>query len=153
MKTNLSLTFVIGFLMFAFSHTTAQAQILNTKSDIINTHGTPFCSGISENGDPYLYYKYPVTTKSSGTFDQRKVLFFKENENGEEICYKWKILEPASETKYNMFSFSRDLVQTDEMQWKDFGKSIIYDMEEKNGVCRITARYDNEVSLVKTYKM
>jgi hypothetical protein len=152
MKTKFKTLLGLGLLFFIFSFT-ADAQILESRSDIIETYGTPFCSGISENGDSYLYYKYPVTTKNSGTFDQRKVLFFKKNDKGDEICYKWKILEPSTETKYNIFSFSRDLVQTDEMQWKDFGKSIIYDLEEKNGICKITASYDNEVSLVKTYKV
>lgn len=150
MKTNIKLLGIV--LMFLIFNQTADAQILQTRSDVIKSYGTPFSSGVTKSGDNYLFYKIPVTTKTSGTYEQRRVLFFKENENGTQICYKFKIIEPSSETAYNIFSFTRNLVQIDDNQWKDYGKGIIYELKEKNGVCKITAWYDNEVGLAKVYK-
>ncbi|UJH92860.1 hypothetical protein LZ575_10840 [Antarcticibacterium sp. 1MA-6-2] len=64
-----------------------------------------------------------------------------------------KIIEPSSETIYNVSAFSRDLVEIGEFQWKDYGKGIIYEVKEVKGVCKITAWYDNSVDLVKAYKL
>lgn len=139
-------------ILFLISFQAVDAQILQSRSEVIKTYGDPFYSGTTKNGDNFLYYKTPVTTQASGTYDQRRVLFFKKADDGTEVCYKFKIVEPATETGYNIFSFTRDLVQIDEMKWKDFGKGIIYEVEEKKGVCKITAKYDNEVSLAKVYK-
>lgn len=152
MKKDFTRFLGIGLLFLIFSQA-ADAQILQTRSEIIETYGTPFHSGISESGENYLYYKFPVTTKNSGTYHQRRVLFFKKFNNGAEMCYKWKILEPSSEIKSNVSSFTRNLVQIGDMEWKDYGKGIVYNVETVNGVCSITAWYDNKVELAKVYKM
>lgn len=152
MKTKFTLFTAAGLLFLIFGQA-ADAQILQTRSEVIETLGTPFSSGISEAGETYLYYKTPVRTKTSGTYNQRKVLFFKKFEDGNETCYKWQILEPSSEAKQNMLSFTRNLVQIGDMQWKDYGKGIVYTMELVKGVCSITAKYDEEVALAKVYKM
>lgn len=151
MKSNFQLSFGIGLLFLIFAQTN-QAQILQTRSEIMETYGSPFCSGTSENDESYLFYKIPVTTENSGTYHQRKVFLFKKSDNGEEICFKWKILEPATETNFNILSFNRNLVQTGEREWKDYGKGIVYKLEEKKGVCKITANFENEADLVKVYK-
>lgn len=152
MKTSLRYIFIICFLFLIFGQS-AEAQILQTRSEVLSAHGTPFSEGVSESGENYLFYKTPVKTKASGEYEQRKVLFFKKFKDGNETCYKWQILEPSSETKHNMLSFTRNLVQTGDMQWKDYAKGIVYSMELVNGVCAITAQYDEEVSLAKVYKM
>lgn len=100
-----------------------------------------------------FFYKIPVKTKSSGTYHQGRVLFFKDFGDGDKTCYKFKIIEPSSETKANVSSFTRNLVQIEDMQWKDYSKGIMYTVEEVNGICFITASYDNEVELAKIYKM
>lgn len=151
MKTNFKISLGIGLMFLIFTQS-IEAQILQTRSEILETYGTPFCSGTSENDESYLFYKIPVTTEASGTYKQRKVFLFKKSDSGEEICYKFKILEPASETIYNEISFNRNLVETGEKQWKDYSRGIVYRLEEKNGICEITARYDNDVDLVKVYK-
>lgn len=152
MKKNIQLFLGLGLFFLIFGQT-ADAQILQTKSEVIETYGTPFYSGVSDEGENFLFYKFPVTTNSSGTYYQRRVLFFKKTEDGTETCYKFKIIEPSSETLYNVSSFTRNLVQVKDMQWKDYAKGIVYNVEEVNGVCKITAWYDNEVGLAKVYKM
>lgn len=151
MEKNYKLILGLGLCMLMFSHS-LNAQILQTRSEIMESYGTPFCSGIANNGDSYMYYKFPITTKSSGTYNQRRVIFLKKGDDGVETCYKMKILEPASETAQNIFSFTRDLVNTGENQWTDHAKGIIYKVEEKRGVCSITAWYDNQAGLAKVYK-
>ena len=143
--------YLMGVCLFliAFSF---QAQILQTQEEIIETYGEPFHSGVTQNGEHFLFYKIPVTTKTSGTYDQRRILFFKNFGDGSEVCYKFKIIEPSSETNYNISSFSNDLVQTADSQWKDYSKGIVYEVKEVKGVCLITAEYDNEVGLVRVYK-
>ena len=152
MKAKLLLLLGLGFILFAFQPS-ANAQILQTKAEILKTYGEPFSEGVTRNGENYLFYKIPVSTKNSGTYEQRRVMFLKKGEDGTETCYRWKIIEPASETGYNVTSFSRDLVQIGEMQWKDYGKGIIYEIKEVKGVCKITAWYDNNVDLAKVYKL
>ena len=152
MKAKITLILGIFLLSLIFSQT-AEAQILQTRSEIIETYGTPFSSGVLESGEQYLFYKYPVTTKNSGTYLQRKVLYLKESDNGEVTCFKWKILEPSTETNFNLTSFKENLVQIGENQWKDYGKGIVYELKVKKGVCAITAWYDSEVALAKVYKM
>ena len=139
-------------ILFLFLIPEAKAQILQSKSDVIKEYGEPFSEGISKSGENYLFYKIPITTKASGTYHQGKVLYFKTFSDGNELCYKFKVVEPKSETIYNITSFNRDLVQTDELQWKDFARGITYGVKEVKGVCLITAEFDNEVSLAKVYK-
>jgi len=151
MKAKFTIWTGIGLVFFLFGQPT-EAQILQSKSEVIEVYGTPFSSGTTKKGENYLYYKIPMTTKSSGTYNQGKVMFFKKEENGNEYCYRFKVLEPSSETLYNITSFNRDLVQTGESEWKDFARGITYHLEEDNGVCKIQAWYDNEVDLVRVYK-
>lgn len=151
MKTHFKLLLATGvFLIFT---TGINAQILQTQEEIIEIYGEPFSSGISRQGENYLFYKIPVTTKASGTYNQGWVLYLKTFSDGSEVCYKFKILEPTSETIYNITSFNRDLVQTDDMRWKDHARGITYTLKEVKGVCLITAEYDNELSLAKVYKL
>lgn len=151
MKAKIIYLLGLGLLLLTFSQTT-QAQILQDRGEVIKTYGEPFHSGVTENGEKFLFYKFPVTTKTSGTYNQRRILFFKDFGDGSEVCYKFKIIEPSSETGYNVSSFSKDMVQTADSQWKDYGKGIIYEVKEVNGICLITAEYDNEVGLVRVYK-
>lgn len=138
--------------MFLFLIPGAQAQILQEKSDVIKEYGEPFSAGVTKSGENYLFYKMPVTTRASGTYNQGRVLYFKTFSDGSEVCYKFKVVEPTSETIYNVTSFTRDLVQIEDMQWKDYAKGIVYNIKEVKGVCLITAEYDNEVSLAKVVK-
>ncbi len=151
MKTNYKFLLGIG-IMFLFLIPTAEAQILQTQSEVIKEYGTPFSSGVTKKGENYLFYKIPITTKTSGTYNQGKIIYFKTDKDGTETCYKFKIIEPSTETAFNEISFNRDLVQIADRQWKDYGKGIVYTLEEVKGICKITAWYDNSVDLVKVYK-
>lgn len=144
-------TLLIFALTLIFS-AKVSAQILQTRNEVIDIYGEPFHTGVTEKGENFHFYKIPITTKSSGTYDQRRIMFFKTFDDGSEVCYKFKIVEPSSETLDNIASFSNDLVQTDEMQWKDYGKGIVYSLKEIKGVCLITAEYKNEAGLVRVYK-
>lgn len=151
MKTKFKFLLGIG-IMFLFLIPTSEAQILQSKSDVIKEYGTPFSSGVNKKGETYLFYKIPITTKTSGTYNQGRIIYFTTGEDGTEYCHKFKIIEPTTETAFNEISFNRDLVQIADRQWKDYGKGIIYTLEEVKGICKITAAYDNSVDLVRVYK-
>src|SRR5690606_27165150 len=110
MKTNYKYLLGIG-IMFLFVVPQVQAQILQTQSEVIKEYGEPFSSGVTKKGENYLFYKIPITTKSSGTYNQGKVLYFKTGEDGTETCYKFKVIEPNTETASNEASFTRHLVE------------------------------------------
>lgn len=152
MKSPLNI-FLLSVLFFSGFFSKTNAQILQTRDQVISEYGEPFCSGTAENGDSYLFYKIPVTTANSGSYEQRKVLFFKTFGDGTETCYKWKIIEPSSETAHNIASFTRNLVQTGDTEWKDYGKGILYSIRQGKGVCKITATFDNSPAMVKVYKV
>lgn len=153
MKTQLKLWISTGLFLFLFAPL-ADAQILQSRDQVIKEYGEPFCQGVTETGDSYLYYKIPTTTKTSGKYLQRKVLFFKKFKDGTETCYKWKIIEPSSEAGVNISSFSRQLVQLDDLKWKDHDKGIIYGMQVNSEVCKITAQYDEgNAALARVYKV
>lgn len=151
MKTNYKFLLGIG-IMFLFLIPTTEAQILKTQSEVIEEYGTPFSSGVTKNGENYLFYKIPFTTQTSGTYNQGRIIYFRTDEDGTQTCYKFKIIEPTTETAYNEASFTRDLVQVGDREWKDHAKGITYKLEEVKGICKITAWYDNEVGLAKVYK-
>lgn len=151
MKRNIKFLLGIG-VMFLFLVPRVEAQILQTQSEVIKEYGEPFSSGVTKKGENYLFYKIPITTKSSGTYNQGKVLYFKTGDDGTETCYKFKVIEPNTETASNEASFTRHLVEVGEREWKDHAKGIVYKLEEVKGVCKITAWYDNSVDLVKIYK-
>lgn len=154
MKTQIKNWLCTGLVLFLFAPF-ADAQILQSRDQVIKEYGEPFCQGVTENGDNYLYYKIPVSTETSGQYLQRKVLYFKEFRDGTQTCYKWKIIEPSTEAGYNISSFTRQLVQLEDMKWKDYGKGIIYGMEVNSEVCKITAQYDEgDTALAKAvYKV
>lgn len=152
MKTFLKSGLGALFIFLSFQPV-ASAQILQTYSEIVEMYGAPFYEGITENGEKILYYKIPMRTETSGIYNQRKVMFLKKADDGTEVCYKWKVLEPSSELKLNITSFNRNLVQIGDRKWKDYGKSIVYELEKVNGVCAITAWYDSKVELAKVYKL
>lgn len=152
MKTKIQLLICSGLFLFLFAPV-AEAQILQTREQVLESYGEPFSSGVSRSGENYMFYKVPVKTETSGTFYQCKVLYFKPFANGSETCYKWKIIEPASEAPDNISSFTRQLVQLDDLKWKDFDKGIIYEMEVGEKACKIIAKYDGEAALAKVYKV
>lgn len=153
MRTQLKLWICTGLFLFLFAPI-ASAQILQSRDQVIKEYGEPFCQGITDNGDSYLYYKIPMSTKTSGNYLQRKVLFFKEFRDGTQTCYKWKIIEPSSEASVNISSFTRQLVQLDDLKWKDYDKGILYGMEVNSEVCKITAQYDEgDAALARVYKV
>ncbi|UJH92859.1 hypothetical protein LZ575_10835 [Antarcticibacterium sp. 1MA-6-2] len=89
MKTKIITLLGMGFLLLSFQQN-VNAQILQTKSEILKDYGEPFSEGVTKSGENYLFYKIPVTTKNSGTYEQRRVIFLKKGDDGTETCYLWE---------------------------------------------------------------
>lgn len=138
-KTILGLT-----ALFFFGLQTAKAQLFQTRSDIISENGYGYTTGVTDDGTKYIRYDKEMNTRASGKYTQAKVIYFTKLDDGREICYLWKILEPSSETNTNVAYYKSKYVETAYMQWKDYEHSIIYDIVVKDDICVITAWYDNK---------
>jgi hypothetical protein len=136
-KTILGLTFLFGLQ-------TAKAQLFQSRSDIISKDGYGYTTGVTDDGTKYIRYDKEKNTKASGSYTQVKVIYFTKLDDGSEICYLWKIIEPSSETNSNVAHYKSKFVETDYMQWKDYERNIIYDIVVKDGICIITAWWDNK---------
>jgi hypothetical protein len=133
----ITITILLLFLTFI-----SKGQISLSKMEIIELYGTDYHEGIYE-GNPYLLYTNPVTTKTSGFFIQQKVMFFKKANDGNSYCYKFQLLEPGSELKINIDIFNRDIEQVGFQHWIDPADRINYRIEQPEGFCLITAWLEN----------
>lgn len=124
---NIKLLLIV--LMIGIIWNPVQAQLLETKSDIIEEYGQDYETGTSDAGREYIIYELEITTEISGTYTLAKVFFFTEMEDGEKICTLWKQLEPSSETNYNITLLKDKYVQIDDLKWKDFEYGVIYEIE------------------------
>ena len=123
---------------------TIKAQIFQTREDIIKENGYSYTSGVTDDGTKYIYYNKELNTKASGKYTHRKAIYFMKLDNGSEICYMWKILEPSSETNSNVAYYKSKYVEIAYMQWKDYERNIIYDIVVEDGFCVITAWWDDK---------
>ena len=136
---------IVGLTAFLFLDLqTIKAQIFQNRADVINKNGYDYTSRVTDNGIKYITYDRKMNTKASGSYTQTKAIYFTKLDNGTEICYMWKIIEPSSETNSNVASYKSRLVEIAYMQWKDYEKSIIYDIVVKDGFCLVTARGDDK---------
>lgn len=143
MKSKIKSIFVLTNLLLLGFHP-IKAQLLQTRADIIKENGYGYTSGITDDGTKYITYETKVKTNASGNYTRVKAIYFTKLDNGTEICYMWKILEPSSETNSNVALFKKDFVEISYMRWKDYEHNIIYDIEVKDGICIITAWWDIE---------
>ena len=145
MKKTISRILILGVILI-ISNQQSFGQILQTRSDIIKEYGYDYESGTAVDGTntKYIVYKKEITTEQSGSYTQRKVIYFSTLDDGTEICNFWKILEPSSETNSNVAYFKKNMVEVDYMKWKDYETGILYKIEVEVGLCIITAWYDFE---------
>ncbi len=132
-------------LLLCLSSRSIKAQIFQTRAEIIKEKGYGYTAGVTDDdGTKYIYYDDELNTNASGKYTRRKVMYFMNLDNGSEICYMWKIIEPSSETNSNVAYFKSNFVEVAYMQWKDYEYNIIYDMVVKDGLCIISAWCDLE---------
>lgn len=124
---NIQLMLIV--LLIGITGNPAQAQLLETKSEIIAEYGQDYETGTTNSGRNYIIYELETTTEISGTYTLAKVFYFTELDDGEEICTLWKQLEPSSETNYNVSLLRDNYVEIDDMQWKDYENGVIYEIE------------------------
>ena len=126
---------LLGLSLMILSCTNAQAQLTQTRAEVITSFGFPTATGTTEDGTPYIYYDKNITTVASGQYLQRKAMFFTTADDGNQICYMWKVLEPSTETNWNVNYYKSQYVEIGNMRYKDFEHNIIYDLDVKDGLC------------------
>jgi hypothetical protein len=131
-----------NLFFFTISFLNVQAQIFQEKEEVIKNLDA-YESGKTDDGIEYIYFDKDFETKASGEYTRRKVIYFVELEDGTKVCNMWKILEPSSETNSTVAFFKEKYVEVDYMQWKDYEKEILYDVEVEDEICIVTALYDN----------
>jgi hypothetical protein len=143
MKSNIKQ--ILGLIVFiVLTSLNAKAQLFQTRSEIIKDKGYNYTTGITDDGTKYIRYDTETRTNASGNYTMTKVMYFMNLDNGKEICYMWKILEPSSETNSNVAYYKSKYVEVAYMQWKDYENNVIYDIVSKDGICIITAWWDNK---------
>ena len=143
MKSKIKLILGLTFLLCLCSQS-IKAQIFQTRAEIIKDKGYGYTAGVADDGTKYIYYENELNTNASGNYTQRRVIYFTKLDDGTEICFSWKILEPSSETNSNVAYYKSKYVEVAYMQWKDYERNIIYDIVVKDGLCIITAWWDNK---------
>lgn len=142
-KRTISLNVLLFSLLLGYSNFT-KAQLLTDKEEIIKEYGINYKTGVTDGQKVnYISYLNKIKRESNYTFDQLKVMYFI-NLNGKEVCNFWRILEPASETNFNVKYYKANFVELEPMKWKDYEKNIIYTIEVKDGICVILASLDLE---------
>lgn len=131
-------------LLLILSFQSVKAQLFQTRAAIINEFGNDYTTGLTDDGETkYITYEKTLNTKVSGSFTQTRVFYFTTLDGGTEFCFMWKIIDPSSETNSNVAFYKSKYVEVDYMQWKDYEKSVIYDIVVKDGLCIISAWFDN----------
>lgn len=125
--------------MLVLFSVSSMAQLARTKSEIINQFGYDYEAGIADDGTPYIYYEREMETTQSGVYTQVKAMYFFTTEEGDVLCYMWKVFEPDTETNYNVAYYNSRFVKIGNKKWKDYETDIVYLIEVKDGFCVITA--------------
>lgn len=124
---------------------TSFGQLFQSREEIIrNNVGVSFKTDFTKDGNRFMYYEKPMKSNASGNYNLYKAMYFLNLENGSEICVKWSVIEPASETNSNVAYFKKKYVEIGYMRWKDYENNIIYDIEVKDGMCIVTAWWDDK---------
>lgn len=118
------------------------SQLLASYEACILNYGTPDGTGSTKDGDPYIYYDTAVTTDASGTFIQRKAMYFMKDKDGELFCFAWKLLEPKSEVNSNVAFYNSKFVKIGKMEWEDYETKIIYKVYVEDDLCLTEVWYD-----------
>lgn len=123
----------------------SNAQIFQTKAEIIKKEGTDYNTGVSDQGIEFISYYKPKESESSGKFTQAKAYYFFERD-GVEICNRYIIFEPSSETNSNVAMMKKSgLVEIDYMQWKDYENDILYIISVNDGYCKFDAMWNHDL--------
>lgn len=127
------------FAILVLFSMTSMAQLAATKSEIIAKYGYNYESGIADDGSPYIYYEREMETSQSGAYTQIRAMYFFTTEEGDILCYMWKVFEPDTETNYNVAYYNGQYVKIGSMKWKDYRTGVVYSIHVAEGLCVITA--------------
>lgn len=83
-----------------------------------------------------------MTTERSGDYQQIKVIYFRETDDGKEFCHMWKLIEPSSETNSMVSYLKKNFVEVDYLTWKDYETELLYEIEVDKKFCVLTVWYD-----------
>jgi hypothetical protein len=107
MKKFIHLKTLLTLLLFFFTFI-SKGQISLSPEEIIERYGTDYQEGVFD-GNLYLLFSNPVSTKTSGSFIYQKIMFFKKANDGNAYCYMFQLLKPGSEWKTIIDMYNRDI--------------------------------------------
>lgn len=136
------LRLILASLFLSIITLSSSAQIGQSRPDIIAEYGQDYEIGETEDGVKYIRYQKNYTTEQSGTYTQVKAIYFFEADDGTNICHRWLIIEPSSETNSWVKFLKKEMVETGYLEWKDYENNILYKIEIEDGFCVLKAEFD-----------
>ena len=131
----------ICFIILIFFSITSYSQIYADLKEIVDFYGENYNLDESENFDLYIKYEFEED------FGEKWIMLgFIFLESGEKVCTHVHTIEPKSRINYwvNYYN-NKGIVKIEEFIWRDYEKSITYEMEIfKTGVSIIKTPYFSE---------
>ena len=142
-----SIRIIFTAILFVLCMVNAYSQIFKSKSAIVEDlkeNGFEYEENVLSTGEEYISWDRNQAADGED-FISLKACFFIELDDGDQVCHKWQILEPASQINRFVSSFREaELVEVDRLTWKDYETEIIYRVElnEDRDICFVAAWYD-----------
>lgn len=108
--------------------TTAPAQIMMEKEEVIAMKGLNHTTGIDDNTNEYLAYDEEVVSPGDYTYTLTSVYYFKKYQDIE-VCTHMKYIFPDTEAYYYLLWLDAKMLKTDTLRWKDNATQYIYRMQ------------------------
>lgn len=129
--------------MLLLTSVCSSAQLGLTRSEVIDSYGSDYKEDYTESGIYYIYYLRSITTEASGTYSQYRAAYFVKLDNGTLACYTVCIIEPLTETNYNVAFYNNKFVKIGDTKWKDYTNNFVYDLSVDKDMCMILIYFDN----------
>lgn len=137
----------IILLILVFFGIKLDAQVLRSKSEVIELKGNEYTSGFTKEGNEYLLFTQVGEDKYGDTYPYAEQYIFYELENMEEpICIIKKIFEPSSMINEIVPILKRDYAELSYLKFKDYETNMIYKVDlleiDDTKYCTITIYFD-----------
>jgi hypothetical protein len=138
----LSSPLLLAVLSVLLSPFIANAQIFESRANIISEHGEPFEEGKT---DFYTSITYITEYNLEGIepFSRIKTIYFFPSD-GEEICYAYKVYDPISHLESTIDYCNKHYRRLSDIKWRDPETSMVYLVGTYEEFCTIIVRWGED---------
>lgn len=123
--------------------TTAPAQIMREKEEVIALKGSKHTTGIDDNDNEYLAYDEEVESPGGYFFTRTSIYYFK-NYLGKNVCTHEKHIFPDTEAFYYLLWLDHTKLKKDNLRWKDTLTQYMYKAQFAEPFFSLTIWKDGE---------